>query len=329
MRSFIFSVLFLLLAPSLFAQKWELPKAGLVLERSDDNLRLLFRQSDTMVFNADTAFMEDGGALLVVKNGAYFGLVDPLDFTLVSDLKLKKIERFDEQGYILIEDDEGFYFVNDLMFLEDKSSEVFEDIFPLSENTSFNDGHLPYVVQKNGKFGMIDFFEGPMFYIVKPQYDEIEFDYSDDQGFFYFIRKGNKRGVGGCEGIEIDAKYDLIKVLYGECGESIFRVWKNGKCGLQQSGYKKLLIDVKYSRIEILKRYENDYIFLFEGEKLVSFYTSDGYELGEIKYPLALVEIVQNRKNFLIYSCVDGEGQIELTPEEVEGLDFGINIIYL
>lgn len=331
MRFATTSILALIFIQSLSAQSWEIHNTELKAERRGEKLVISYLdQRDSLVIIADTAYMSENLEQMYVLKNSLIGIVDPFDLYLLQAPSLISLTFMNDE-FLLVEDSEG-YFLSYIDFPVQAVSHRFESVEKLRTNNDEGwDADELIIVKRDGRYGIKSTWMDKGEYLVSPNYDEIIVNETDDFSYYYYLRKGNKWGAGSCNGIEVEAKYDEIEYLGGECGETAYIVWKNYLGGVVSQSSKKPLIGLDYTDISTLIRASKQYLFLFVNEYLKRMYISDGsQEWVDYYEPIMLVRIVSEEKTFLIYGAEEELLSLELSKVEIQRLGLiSLEILYL
>ncbi len=300
------------------AQAWEVLNTSLKAEKRGRDILLSFMdESKSVIIRSDTLFWDEASGYIFFRNKQLTGIIDPWELEIVQEPAYISIETIGTD-YYLVQGEDGFFLAIREFPLEPVSDkyEVVDKLLARGDGSWLETD--PLLISRKGKYGLLLLGNGGVEMALKPEVDEINGEKIGEKDYVYFFRKGDKWGAGRCEGVEIEAKYDQIAMLGGNCGETAYIVWKNDKCGIAKAQEEDPVIPVVYENITYLEKNNLHYLFLFENDIPVKMAVSDNAaEWYEFYIPEFLIRDQLRGKSFLVYRDNGDLVSLALTEEDI------------
>lgn len=311
MKRIVFLLLPILFQNIAFSQAWEVLNTELKVERMDESLKISFMDDRSSIsVTADTVYLDPELNLMISRKGNLFGIIDPWDLMEIKRPQYELIESLTPELMILL-DEKGFFIV-DKMDIEMELSGHFELIESFEHPYSGSVLDHIFLVEVDGKVGLIFPETYPMDFYLEPDFDEIVFSELSEAGPAFLIRKKEKWGVFACDKVFMEPAYESLEHLGGSCG-GIYKAWKRGKCGLVHTLYSKPLIPFKYA--EIYSVWGNGLLYLFPMKEME---TPGGVILTDLDMDhldwyteYFLVTLPSGEKTYFVHRGYEGELQTQ------------------
>jgi len=296
-NSFIVFLIFLSL--QLNAQKWEIKDHGIKIEKKAVQLVLSCSYMDApLVIEADTVYQVNWyESYLIFRTNGKLGMINPSDMNVIMKPRFEFLNHFDGEVNFILAKENNKLSLLDAETLKPLFNEKFDKVQVVDSTGYYYDW---YLVENNGKKGIINIQE--RYFFIKMVYDDIIFESTERRDIRFLVRKGKKYGIGDCEALVLDAKYDEIKLFMGDCGNASYIVKKGKKYGITKGTYRGY--PIVFDKISFVgKKWPYGYMIL---EKKGRFdVIDDGLKDFEPRFDKVWTEIKDKKET--LYMSKDGE----------------------